>query len=176
MFKRESETGNLSPTCVIEIKRLGSDKWEEYRTLRLEALKESSIAFGSSYMEALLLNDEHWKAGMKDVLFALTDGLAVGMLMLAFNQRTKTRHLAEIFSFYVNKEYRGRGAGKKLMDAALAEARARVIVKVRLSVNPEQKIDMRLYRRHGFKIVARLKKELLINGRFHDEVIMEKFL
>jgi RimJ/RimL family protein N-acetyltransferase len=35
---------------------------------------------------------------------------------------------------------------------------------------------MRLYRRHGFKIVARLKKELLINGRFHDEVIMEKFL
>jgi ribosomal protein S18 acetylase RimI-like enzyme len=63
------------------------------------------------------------------------------------------------------------------MSAALEEAMSRGnVVKVRLSVNPEQKIAISLYRAQGFKIVGLLKQELLINGRFHDEVIMEKFL
>lgn len=139
-------------------------------------MRESSIAFGSSYEESALLPDAYWKDWLKDAIFAVVGNQPIGMLVLSFNQRSKTKHLAEIFSFYANKDYRGIGAGKKLMSAALEEVKSRGdVIKVRLSVNPEQKIAPRLYREEGFKIVGRLKKELLIDGRFSDEIIMEKF-
>jgi RimJ/RimL family protein N-acetyltransferase len=50
------------------------------------------------------------------------------------------------------------------------------VVKIKLTVNPEQKAAVKLYQKSGFKIIGRLEKELLIDGRFYDELIMEKLL
>ncbi len=36
---------------MIEITRLAEDRWQEYRYLRLEALKVDPLAFGSSFDE-----------------------------------------------------------------------------------------------------------------------------
>ena len=161
----------------IEITRLDEDRWQDYRALRLEALQEATIAFGSSYEEEMFLSEDAWKKRMKNALFAVVEGNPAGILVLVFNHRAKTKHIAEIFSFYVKKDYRGTGIGKLLMETTLAEIGGQKdVIKVRLSVNPEQEAAMRLYRKYGFKTVGHLKKELNIDGRFHDELIMEKFV
>jgi RimJ/RimL family protein N-acetyltransferase len=43
-------------------------------------------------------------------------------------------------------------------------------------VNPKQKAAVKLYEKCGFKTVGVLKKELYVNGKFYDELIMEKYI
>jgi ribosomal protein S18 acetylase RimI-like enzyme len=165
-----------SPSPIL-VQRLDASRWCEYRALRLEALQEASIAFGSSYQESLQLPQAEWQERIKTVLFAVSADTPIGMISVVFNRRVKTRHIAEIFAFYVAREYRGAGTGRMLLEAALTEIRSeKEVIKVRLSVNPEQKKALRLYRKYGFKPVGLLKKELLIEGCFYDEILMEKFV
>ena len=164
-------------TTGIEITRLSEARWQDYRDLRLEALQESSLAFGSSYEEECLLSEDEWKRRMHNALFALADGQAVGLIVVVFNRRAKTKHIADIFSFYVKNSYRHKGVGRKLLEAAIAEIRARNgVIKARLAVNTEQNFAVRLYRRYGFKTLGRVKKELLIDGKYYDELLMDYFI
>ncbi len=93
------------------------------------------------------------------------------------NSNAKSKHIANIFGVYVKKEYRGQGIGKKLIENVLASVQnGQSIIKIRLTVNPEQKVAFNLYRSHGFKVVGELKQELCVANKFYDELIMEKFL
>lgn len=162
---------------MITIKKLGEERWAEYRELRLEGLKSDSIAFGSAYEEENEMSEEDWKLRMKNALFALSGDRLVGMIVVVNNERIKASHIANIFGVYVRKEYRGQKIGKKLMEAALKTTQKNQnFVKVSLTVNPEQTAAVNLYKSFGFELVGRLKKELKVDNIFYDEVIMEKFL
>jgi len=65
--------------------------------------------------------------------------------------------------------------GGKLLESALKEIVAHgQIAKVKLTVNPKQRAAVKLYRKAGFKEVGRLHRELKVDGRYYDEIIMEK--
>ncbi|HME51088.1 MAG TPA: GNAT family N-acetyltransferase [Candidatus Lokiarchaeia archaeon] len=162
---------------MVEISRIGEERWEEYRELRLAALKSEPIAFGSAFEEEERMSEGDWKQRLKNVLFAVIDDKLIGMIVLVFNSRIKTKHIANIFGVYVENEYRGQGIGKKLMEAVLdAIEENGNIVKINLSVNIQQKAAISLYKECGFETVGILKKELIIDEIFYDELIMEKFL
>ena len=161
---------------MIVIKKLEEDRWKEYRDLRLEALKREPTAFGSSYDEEKNITEEQWrKRTIGNAFFALSNDKLIGMIGYFCVNRTKLRHIANIFGFYVIHEYRGQGVGKKLIYSLLTEIKkSEDIVKIKLAVNPGQKAAVKLYQDCGFKIVGQLKKELYIEGRFYDELIMER--
>ena len=162
---------------IFEICRFNESRWQEYRDLRLEALREKQTAFGSSHEENLATPEEYWRKRTPNVLFALVDGQVSGMLALGFNKRVKTKHIAEIFGVYIKKAFRRFGIGNRLLESAFAEAREHCgIVKIRLWVNPSQTVTVRLYRGLGFKTIDRLKKEIFVDGQFYDEIVMEKFM
>ena len=48
------------------------------------------------------------------------------------------------------------------------------IIKINLTVNPKQKSAVKLYEKYGFKIVGKMKNDLYVDGKFNDELIMEK--
>ena len=99
------------------------------------------------------------------------------MIVYIFLKHQKTKHIANIYGVYVKKEYRAKGVGKMLVKAAISEIQKNEsIVKINLNVNPRQKAAVKLYRRYGFKAIGTLKKDLFINGKFYDEVVMEKHL
>jgi [ribosomal protein S18]-alanine N-acetyltransferase len=50
---------------------------------------------------------------------------------------------------------RGKGLGRKLLEALLAEARAREVAEVFLEVRADNPVAISLYRRHGFDEIAR---------------------
>lgn len=162
---------------MIEVKKLSDDRWKDYQDLRLAALKSDPIAFGSSYEEEIIISEEEWKKRIKNTLFALLNDKPIGMIVYIFDSKLKTKHVANIFGVYVKKEYRGQGIGKKLIESAISLIKKnKNIVKIKLNVNPEQKATVKLYEKYGFKTVGMLKNELYINGKFYDELIMEKLV
>ena len=162
---------------MIEVKKLPPDRWKDYRDLRLEALKSDPLAFGSSYEEEKDLAEDEWKKRINNALFALSNDKPVGMIVYIINNKIKTKHIANIFGIYVKKEYRGKGIGKKLIESVIKNIQKNVNVsKIELAVNPEQKAAVKLYEKYGFELVGRLKKELKIDDKFYDELIMERHL
>jgi ribosomal protein S18 acetylase RimI-like enzyme len=162
---------------LIKTRRLPADRWKEYRKLRLEALKHDSLAFGSSYEEEVRLDEREWRRRIKNTIFAICDGSPIGMIAYVFNTRQKTKHIAAIYGVYVTAKHRGKGVGKNLVRRALAEIRKNdEIAKVQLSVNPELRPAFRLYKKTGFLVTGRAKKELKIGRKFYDLLYMEKAL
>lgn len=162
---------------MIRANRLPENRWKDYKKIRLEALRAEPAAFGSSYEEELELSEEEWRKRMKNVLFAVEARVPVGMMSYVFNTRLKTSHIASIYGVYVTPKYRGRGIGGKLMDAVMEEIKGKGgIIKVQLSVNPGCRPAVRLYKRVGFIVTGRARKELKIGNRFYDLLYMEKML
>ena len=162
---------------MIKIKKLPANRWKEYKNLRLEALRKDATAFGSSYEEEAKLSEAEWKKRIKNTLFALSNDELIGMIVYVFNNKRKIKHIANIFGFYVKEINRNQGIGKKLVESALSSImKDKNAIKINLNVNPKQKAAVKLYRKFGFKVVGLLKKDLFVNSKFYDELIMEKFI
>jgi ribosomal protein S18 acetylase RimI-like enzyme len=160
---------------LVEIRKLPADRWMDYRNLRLEALKSDPSAFGSSFEEEETLTEDEWRRRIQNVLFAMSDGSPVGMIVYAVSGRSKTKHIAEIFGVYVSNGHRGRGVGTRMLERALSQIRKnRGVIKVKLAVNPEQIPAVKLYRKAGFVVTGRARKELKIGRKFSDVLYMEK--
>ena len=162
---------------MIEVKKLPAKRWKDCRDLRLDALKKDAAAFGSAYEEEKNFSESEWKRRAKNTLFALSDNFPVGMIVYVFNDKIKIRHIANIYGFYVKQSYRNLGAGKRLIETALSFImKNKNIIKISLNVNPRQKSAVRLYKKFSFKVVGVMKKDLFVNGKFYDELILEKFI
>jgi ribosomal protein S18 acetylase RimI-like enzyme len=82
-----------------------------------------------------------------------------------------------ILGISVRKEYRGMGLGKYLMKEVLNLAKRKLKPKlkiIRLSVFSTNKIAQNLYKKLGFKLVAKIPKQIQYKGKLIDEVIMIK--
>jgi ribosomal protein S18 acetylase RimI-like enzyme len=163
----------------MEILKLNPSDWEKYKDLRLEALQKDGKAFGSSYEESAKKTDEEWKKGLenpKNYVFVARDGdNFFGMAAAYQEEGKKTEHIAYIWGVYVRDSYRGKGIGKKLMQAVLQELQANSkIKKANLNVNTEQIAAAKMYESLGFKIAGTLHKELKEGEEYFDEYLMEK--
>jgi ribosomal protein S18 acetylase RimI-like enzyme len=162
---------------MIEIKKLPPEWWQDYRKLRLEALQNDPIAFGSSYEEEISRPAEFWRNRIDSMLFAVGNDRPVGMVRYAFETRAKNKHVAGIYAMYVNQEFRHWGIGKRLMEGVISLIMEnKDIRKIRLSVTPEQIYAVKLYEHCGFKSVGLFADELCVDGRYYGEIPMEKFI
>lgn len=91
-------------------------------------------------------------------------------------RKGREKHIGEL-GISIRKNYRGKGLGTKLMTEILKEAEKELKPKIiRLSVFPENTIAQNLYKKFGFKKVARIPKQLEYKGKLTDEIIMIKEL
>lgn len=166
----------------IEIVRLTSVDWQEYKALRLRALKEDSQAFGANYQTNLEYPETEWKRRLENaskgktnwLLFAREKNKLVGMLG-AFIEDGDT-DTATIFSVYVPVEERGKGISNELMEGILKElSQKSFLKKVKLMVNKDQKVAVGLYKKFGFEEVG-MQHFKMGNGRLADELMMERSL
>lgn len=165
----------------MEIYKLTPADWKKYKDLRLEALLKDPEAFGESHAKAAKRTNEEWQEKMKDaasyIFVARDDEDYVGMAAAFQEKGEKILHIAYVWGVYLREEYRGRGLGKKLMQAVLDEAKKNSeIKKINLNVNTKQTAAVKLYESFGFQIAGTLHKELQINGEYFDEYAMEKLL
>ena len=53
---------------MLQIKKLLPERWKEFKELRLFALQNDPLAFGSSYEEEINFPDDFWKNRLKRAL------------------------------------------------------------------------------------------------------------
>jgi phosphinothricin acetyltransferase len=110
------------------------------------------------------------------VLVAESDGAVVGWASLnVFNPRRAYEHVADL-SLYVEREWRGRGVGRRLLDALVARARELGYHKLVLAAFPWNEAGMRAYQRAGFRAVGIYREQGRLDGRWVDTIVMEKIL
>jgi len=110
------------------------------------------------------------------VLVAEVNGQAVGFGSLnVFNPRKAYDHVT-VFSLYVERSWRGKGVGGRLLQALIDRARQIGFHKMVLSAFPFNKAGTALYERQGFRVVGVYKEQGLLDGRWVDTIIMEKLL
>jgi ribosomal protein S18 acetylase RimI-like enzyme len=161
----------------IQIIKLPPERWNEYKTLWLRALKEDPQAFGDSYADKIIAPDESWKKNLQDtMLFATNETDLVGMLGIWQSAQDKENKTANVFGVYVVPEYRGKGISKMLMQSLLNELKVNPnITKLKLTVNKDQLAAVKLYQGFGFEIKSQ-EKARLGDGNYYDEYLMEKDL
>ncbi|EXG79473.1 acetyltransferase, ribosomal protein N-acetylase [Cryptosporangium arvum DSM 44712] len=134
------------------VRRLRPDDWREFRRLRLEALKDSPLAFVEQYDDALALPDDAWQeraAATDRATFVAVDAddRLVGMAGI-FGEEAASAMLVGV---YVTPAQRGGGAAAAVIGAAVEWARAELAVdQVRLFVLDVNERAKSFYRRLGF--------------------------
>jgi GNAT superfamily N-acetyltransferase len=93
------------------------------RDIRLEALRDTPEAFGTTYDEALAWSNRQWRFMARDrnFYFALREGRVVGMASGGYNDRSPGTHW--LYGMYVTPEARGSAAAGTLVDAVADWAR-----------------------------------------------------
>ncbi|MFO0234062.1 MAG: GNAT family N-acetyltransferase [Burkholderiales bacterium] len=114
----------------MHVRRLGPDDATVYRALMLEAYRDHPDAFTSSHAERAAQPTDWWAwrlapgdGATQRVFGAFDGGVLVGAAGWQRGERGKVAHRGELFGMAVAPAARGRGAGRALVDAVLADAR-----------------------------------------------------
>lgn len=142
----------------MTIRRLVPTDAAPYRAMMLDAYEHHPDAFTSSPAERSTLPLTWWEARLDPapgspmvVLGAFEQDVLVGTVGLDFESRIKARHKALMIGMTVAPSWRGRGLGRDLVLAALAQARMRAgVVLVQLTVTETNRAARALYERCGF--------------------------
>lgn len=110
------------------------------------------------------------------VVVADSGGEVVGWASLnRFNSRPAYDHVADI-SVYVERGWRGRGVGRRLIERLVELGREHAYHKLVLAAFPFNAAGMALYERGGFQTVGIYREQGLLDGRWVDVIVMERLL
>ena len=110
------------------------------------------------------------------VIVAEAQGKVVGWGSLnVFNPRKAYDFVAD-FSIYIERDWRGKGVGSRLLSRLIELARELGYHKLVLSAFPWNEGGMGLYQKFGFRTVGIYKEQGKLDGRWVDTIIMEKIL
>jgi len=110
------------------------------------------------------------------VVIAESGGQAVGWASLnRFNPRPAYDHVADI-SVYVERGWRGRGIGRRLIERLVELGREHAYHKLVLAAFPFNAAGMALYERCGFRTVGVYREQGLLDGAWVDVIVMERLL
>jgi len=110
------------------------------------------------------------------VIVAAADQGIVGWGSLnQFNPRQAYDFVAD-FSVYVEREWRGHGIGRQILDRLIELARSAGYHKMVLTALASNNTGLGLYERAGFSRVGIYREQGLLDGKWVDVAIMEKIL
>ena len=97
------------------IKRLKPSQWNVLKRVRLEALRDTPDAFGTTYEEESQYNEEEWRKRLQRedciTYVAFIEDSPIGLVVGApYDER------AGLFAMWVNSKYRGKGLGHEVMN------------------------------------------------------------
>jgi L-amino acid N-acyltransferase YncA len=156
---------------MTEIRRMSRDDWPA-----VEAIYAAGIATGDATFDTAPPSWEEFdRDRMRDHrLVAVEDGDVVGWA--AFSPTSTRECYAGVVehSVYVAESARGRGIGRALMEALVAEADAAGFWTIQTSIFPENAASVALHERLGFRLVGRRERIGQLGGVWRDTVFLER--
>ncbi|MGW0902042.1 N-acetyltransferase family protein [Streptomyces sp. NPDC002853] len=115
--------------------------------------------------------------GPHDHLVAELNGVVVGYIRLGYPTSVLANaHVRQILGFAVADEARGKGVGRRLVRAAVEEARRQGARRITLRVLGHNIPARTLYTSEGFVIEGVLPGEFFLDGAYVDDVLMGRAL
>jgi ribosomal protein S18 acetylase RimI-like enzyme len=139
------------------VRRVRADEGPLLRAVRLRALADTPLAFGSTHAREAAYPPERWQAWARDsaagaaqATFLAVDreDAAVGLALAVVDAEGGAAHL---YSMWVAPEARGTGAGTALVAAVVDWTRANGARTLRTAVTLGNEAAARLYARAGFR-------------------------
>ncbi|MFC3900497.1 GNAT family N-acetyltransferase [Aliicoccus persicus] len=162
----------------MEVRILFAHDVEEFRTLRLLALKTNPEAFGSTYEREKDFPLDRFLMRLKTdndnfVVGGFIGGDLVCNASFLRGQGKKESHKGMVVAMYCHEDYRGTGIAKVVMAYLVEKARALDgLRKIDLTVVSENERAKRFYASFGFKHYGTEPMALLHENRFLDEDLM----
>ncbi|MEZ5660646.1 MAG: hypothetical protein R3E83_19710 [Burkholderiaceae bacterium] len=120
---------------MVEIVKIQAADWSQYRSVRLDALRESPDAFGSTFDEEASNPDSWWRqrlvncdAGQDRPLFAMAGGDVVGLAWGKLDVDAAEK-IGQVYQMWVRGNARGLGIGRLLR--VLSSVGSRVVRRLR---------------------------------------------
>jgi RimJ/RimL family protein N-acetyltransferase len=166
----------------MQIRRLNSSDASAFQVLRLHALRECPTAFSSSYEEefeipiAVIAGRLAPESG-RAMFGAFSERELVGTVGFGREGAHKLAHKGFIRGMYVSATFRNQGIGRQLVAHVLQHAASlRGLRQVTLTVTASNLTAIALYEKMGFTSYGLEPAALLVNGEFHDEIYMVRFV
>ena len=163
----------------MHVRRLVPADAAGYRSLMLDAFRDHPDAFTSSYAERAAQPLDQWawrlapgEAARQRVFGAFEAERLLGVGGWERGDRSKVAHRAELFGMAVAPDARGRGAGRAIVEAILADARAAGVLTMRLTVTDGNRPAERLYAHCGFVRCGLEPMAVRVDDRFVAKATM----
>ena len=162
---------------AIEVRLLTSADAALYRDIRLEGLRRDPDAFSSTFENESTqpLSFFAGRIAGGAVFGAFRGGELLGVAGFYVQPGPKHAHKGTLWGMYVRPTARRLGVGRRLVEAVIERARGEVEI-LELSVIAENDTARRLYAGLGFVEYGIEKRAAKWQGRYHDDVLMAKFL
>ena len=162
---------SLVSLIVVEIRELGADDWPV-----VEAIYADGIATGDATFETETPSWDEFDAGRLPGhrLVAVENGRVVGWAALSPTSLRACYAGVVENSVYVDREHRGRGIGRRLMEALVAGADGAGLWTIQTSVFPENAASLALHERLGFRVVGRRERIARRDGVWRDTILLER--
>ena len=157
---------------MIRVRPVRADEWKDLRDVRLRALADAPMAFGSTLAETIVLPDPFWRdwadGEHRGPAFVADDGSSVFLGLVgarpddespvipATSVSKKMPPLADVLltSMWVDPACRRRGIAHDLIAAVVSWSRTRGAPGVRLMVTETNHEARRLYEACGFSLTG----------------------
>ena len=140
----------------VEVRAVAPDDWAVVKQLRLAALQDAPLAFGSTYEREVDRTETEWRErlgqfdGARFVAYSGADPVGIAGVYLRREDRDAPGPVPELISMWVRPDFRGAGVGRVLVDAVAAWVSERGFAEVRLMVSADNPAAERFYERLGF--------------------------
>lgn len=142
------------------IRQLHSNDAEDFRTIRLSALKKSPEMFGSNYaIESKQPLEIFRERITKSVIFAAYfQNRIIGVLILHIENDVENKHQAHLYSCFIEPKFRNQGIAGQLLQTVIQYGQ-QYTRQLMLSVVSQNIPAIQLYQKYGFKIVTQTRNE-----------------
>lgn len=154
---------------------------DQFRELRLFALKDSPTSFSADYNIISNLPISYWEGRLSPneygtLFFAENNSKLAGMMGIRRGETPKTEHGAGVWGVFIRPEWRGLHIAEEMINLACDWAKLREVQIVRLAVVSTNESAIRLYERSGFTVYGTEPRALFHEGQYYDEYLMSRLL
>ena len=147
--------------------------------LHWEAVKQiyaEGIATGNATFQNSIPTWDEWDAAhvKNSRLIAIEDDVVLGWAALTpVSGRCVYAGVGEV-SVYVSANARGKGVGKKLLNALIAESEQNNFWTLQAGIFPENIASVRIHEECGFRVIGAREKIGQSNGLWRDTLLLER--
>ena len=154
----------------MEIRPLVESDWPA-----VAAIFEEGIATGDATFETEPPSWDGWDAAHTDIRVVAEngDGVVGWAALSGYSDRCCYRGVSEV-SVYVAGAVRGRGVGRALLDAVIAQSEKAGIWTLQAGIFPENKPSLRLHLGCGFRLVGVRERLGELRGVWRDVLLLER--